>query len=233
MIPEMPSPSSIWLQEINKYRDATKYMLFSHVDSSGFLMGVFANKEPYFPHTPLQLASSSHDPDFSIVESLLNQGADVNTPAAEWNGRTALQGAISAKKLDIDIVKLLLDRGANVNAPPAQVGGVTALQAAAIRGDIQLVRLLLARGAKINAPGAPDEGRTALEGAAEHGRMEMLRFLLSKGAMPDFVTGYSRAIELAEKELHLGIAKFLREEQRKLHEVGWGLGSLGFDLQSL
>ncbi|UPL01766.1 hypothetical protein LCI18_012700 [Fusarium solani-melongenae] len=233
MIPEMLSPSPIRLQDIHEYREATKRMLFSHVDSSGFLMGVFANKEPYFPHTPLQLASSCHEPDLGIVEFLLNQGADVNSPAAEWHGRTALQGATSAKKLNMDVVQLLLDRRAEVNAPPAQVGGVTALQAAAIRGDIQLVRLLLDKGANINAPGAPHEGRTALEGAAEHGRMEMLRFLLSKKAIPDLVTGYSRAIELAEKELHIGIAKFLREEQCRLHRAGWGLGSLEFDFQSL
>ncbi|KAL2670663.1 hypothetical protein Neosp_014452 [[Neocosmospora] mangrovei] len=201
--------------------------------SSNFLMGVFGDNEPYFPHTPLQLAASADNADLGFVEFLLSQGADVNTPAAEWYGRTALQGATTAEKLNMEVIELLLRQGANVNAPPAQVGGVTALQGAAIRGDMQLVKLLLEKGADINAPGAPDEGRTALEGAAEHGRMEMLRFLLSKGAMPDLITGYSRAIELAEEELHVGIAKFLREEQRKLHELGWGLGSLEFDLQCI
>ncbi|RSM08586.1 hypothetical protein CEP52_004603 [Fusarium oligoseptatum] len=230
---EMSLLSPIHPKDIDKFNDSIKHMLFSHVDSSGFPMGVFANEEPYFPHTPLQLASSSEDPDFGIVELLLSQGADINAPAAEWYGRTAFQGAISAKKPNIEVVELLLNEGADVNEPAAQVGGVTALQGAAIRGDIQLVRLLLERGAQINASGAPVEGRTALEGAAEQGRMEMLRFLLSKGAIPDFVTGYSRAIELAEKELHIGIAKFLREEQDKLHEIGWGLGALGLDLDPL
>ncbi|RSL82023.1 hypothetical protein CEP51_005444 [Fusarium floridanum] len=233
LIPDRPSPRPIQLDEISEYKEPIKHMLLGHVDSSGFLMGVFANKEPYFPHTPLQLASSSKDPDFGIVELLLSQGADINAPAAEWYGRTAFQGAISAKKLNIEVVELLLHHGADVNAAPAHVGGVTALQGAAIRGDIQLVRLLLDRRANINAPGSPEGGRTALEGAAEHGRIEMLRFLLSKGAIPDFVTGYSRAIELAEKELHLGVAKFLREEQRKLHEMGWGLEPLGLDLDPL
>ncbi|RSL73757.1 hypothetical protein CEP54_000119 [Fusarium duplospermum] len=233
MIPEMPLPSPIPFRDIDQYQEPVKHMIFSHVDSSGFVMGVFADKEPYFPHTPLQLASSSKDPDLGIVELLLSQEADINAPAAEWYGRTALQGAISAKKLNMKVVELFLHHGADVNAPPAHVGGVTALQAAAIRGDIQLVRLLLDRRANINAPGSPEEGRTALEGAAEHGRMEMLRFLLSKGAIPDFVTGYSRAIELAEKELHIGVANFLREEQRKLHGMGWGLGPLGLGLDSL
>ncbi|RSM15441.1 hypothetical protein CDV31_005034 [Fusarium ambrosium] len=233
MVPEMLLPSPIRSQDIYEYKEPTKHMLLSHVDSSGFVMGVFADKESYFPHTPLQLASSSKDPDFGIVEFLLRQGADVNAPAAEWYGRTALQGATSAEKLNMEVVDLLLSEGADVNAPPAHVGGVTALQGAAIRGNIQLVKLLIDKSAQIDAPGAHKEGRTALEGAAEQGRMEMLRFLLSKGAIPDFVTGYSRAIELAEKELHLGVAKFLREEQRKLHEMGWGLGTLGLDLDPL
>ncbi|RSL65990.1 hypothetical protein CEP53_003526 [Fusarium sp. AF-6] len=216
---EMPLLSPIRPKDIDSFNDPIKHMLLSHVDSSSFPMGVFANKEPYFPHTPLQLASSSEDPDFGIVKLLLSQGADINAPAAEWYGRTAFQGAISAKKPNIEVVGLLLNESADVNEPAAQVGGVTALQGAAIQGDIQLVRLLLERGAQINASGAPVEGRTALEGAAEHGRMEMLRFLLSKGARPlDFIRGYSRAIELAEKELHIGIAKFLREEQDKLHD---------------
>ncbi|RTE75146.1 hypothetical protein BHE90_010404 [Fusarium euwallaceae] len=233
VVSEIPSPSPIRPHNIDQFREPMKHTLFSHVDSSGFLIGISAHKEPYFPHTPLQLASSSEDPDFGIVELLLSQGADINAPAAKWHGRTALQGAASAKKLNMEVVELLLSEGADVNAPPAHVGGVTALQGAAIRGDIQLVRLLLDRRASINAPGSPKGGRTALEGAAEHGRMEMLRFLLSKGAIPDFVTGYSRAIELAEKELHLGVAKFLREEQRKLHEMGWGLEPLGLDLDPL
>ncbi|RMJ12422.1 hypothetical protein CDV36_007934 [Fusarium kuroshium] len=228
---EMLLLSPIRPKGIDKFNDSIKHMLFSHVDSSGFPMGVFANKEPYFPHTPLQLASSSEDPDSGIVELLLSQGADINAPAAEWYGRTAFQGAISAKKPNIEVVELLLKEGADVNEPAAQVGGVTALQGAAIRGDIQLVRLLLERGAQIDAPGAHKEGRTALEGAAEQGRIEMLRFLLSKGA--GLVSGYTRAIELAEKELHIGIVKLLREEQRKLHEMGWGFGPLGLDLDPL
>ncbi|KAI8713432.1 Clr5 domain-containing protein [Fusarium sp. LHS14.1] len=226
---EMPSPSPPLFHGAHRFEEIPKKQIFRRALSSGFQMGVFADEKPYFPHSPLQLASSCHDPDLDLVEFLLSQGADFNAPAAAWYGRTALQGAASARNASMEVVKLLLDRGANVNEPPAQVGGVTALQGATIRGDMQLVRLLLSRGANINAPGSPIEGRTALEGAAEHGRIEMLRYLLSKGAMPDPVTGYARAIELAKKELHFGIANFLRDEQRKLDEMGF----LGIDLDSL
>ncbi|KAJ3457642.1 hypothetical protein MRS44_014783 [Fusarium solani] len=227
--PKMSSPASI---RVHRFCAPLRDAIFQRIFHSGFHMGVSANKQAYFPHTPLQLASSCHDPDPRIVELLLRHKADVNAPAAAWYGRTALQGAASCVTLNMDIVELLLGWEADVKAPPAQVGGVTALQAAAIRGNIQLVDLLHKRGADINAPGAPVEGRTALEGAAEHGRMEMLRFLLSNYAPTDLVTGCSKAIALAEKELHLGIAKFLREEQQKFDECCGRFWPLCLDLHS-
>lgn len=226
---QRPSSIPFWWDEKSHFFDTGCETDLS--SGSGFRGDIRLGDELYFPHTPLQIASSCCHQDLRIIQLLLRHGADINAAAAELHGRTALQGAICAQKLNMDVVNMLLDRGADVNAPPAQVGGLTALQGAAIQGNIQLVRLLLARGADINALGSPEEGRTVLEGAAEHGRIEMLRFLLSRGAAPDPVTGYSRAIELAEKELHFGIVKFLREEQRKLDEMRWsaGLPGLGWD----
>ncbi|KAH7011104.1 ankyrin repeat-containing domain protein [Ilyonectria destructans] len=161
--------------------------------------------------TPLQAASIPKHTNPLLIKFLLEHGANINAPAIAVFGRTALQAATSSAKPNSEVIHLLLLEGADVNAPPAKIGGITALQGAAIQGHIEIARLLLAHGALINALPALDEGRTAVEGAAEHGRMEMVRFLFSEGALPDPFLGFSRAIELAEKECHLGIVKFLRE----------------------
>lgn len=162
--------------------------------------------------TPLQAAIASTNTSPQLIEFLVTHGANINAPPVAAFGRTALQAAVSSETPDLEIINLLLLHHADVNAPPAEQGGVTALQGAVIQGHMEIVRILLAHGALINAPAAPEEGRTAVEGAAEHGRLEMVRFLLSEGAMPDPVIGFSRAIKLAEQELHLGIAKVLREQ---------------------
>ncbi|KAH8657367.1 ankyrin repeat-containing domain protein, partial [Ilyonectria robusta] len=165
--------------------------------------------------TPLQAAAFLGD--MNSVQILIAHGANVNTSEDQESlqpafGRTALQVATSSENPNLEVIHLLLCEGADVNAPPAKKGGVTALQGAAIQGHMEIARLLLAHGALINALPALEEGRTAVEGAAEHGRMEMVRFLFSEGALPDPFLGFSRAIELAEKECHLGIVKYLREQ---------------------
>ncbi|KAJ0298392.1 hypothetical protein COL516b_010046 [Colletotrichum fioriniae] len=127
-----------------------------------------------------------------------------------------------------EMLQLLLSFKADVNALPARIGGLTALQAAAISGDLGIAKMLLERGADINAPAAAEKGRTAIEGAAEHGRSDMVDFLLQNGAKGDPETGFSRAIELAEAEVHFGVAKILREHVATLalrdfdlaHEAG-------------
>jgi ankyrin repeat protein len=161
--------------------------------------------------TPLQVAVA--EGDMEAIRLLLEHGADVNAPAGAEFGRTALQAAIAAGTPNPDIVDLLLLNGADVNAPPAARGGVTALQGAAIQGDIQVVRMLLACKADVNEAPALEEGRTAVEGAAEHGRLEMIRLLLSVGAKADPVSGFLRAIELAEENGHLALADLLREHE--------------------
>ncbi|KAH7129874.1 ankyrin repeat-containing domain protein [Dactylonectria estremocensis] len=157
---------------------------------------------------PQKLQARSH-----IVKLLLSSGANINSPAGPYHGRTALQAAVSCERPDLDIIRLLLDGGANVNAKPSRKSGITALQGAAIQGEIQVARLLLDHGAEINASAGPVQGWTAIEGAAKHGRLDMVSFLLQMGAAPVSVTGFSKAIGVAERRNFWEIVDLLKESQ--------------------
>jgi ankyrin repeat protein len=78
-----------------------------------------------------------------------------------------------------------------------------------------LAKLLINHGADVNAWPSVVEGRTAIEGAAEHGRLDMVQLLLNAGAKGDVGRGkgFTKAIELANKEGHFAIASLLEAAQ--------------------
>ncbi|EAW11774.1 ankyrin repeat domain-containing protein [Aspergillus clavatus NRRL 1] len=84
----------------------------------------------------------------SIVQLLLRNGVDINTPPMRYKGFTALQGVAFGGHGDI--LKLLLDAGANVNARGSYYNGYTALSAAAKGGHRQIVEALLQAGADVS-----------------------------------------------------------------------------------
>ena len=151
-----------------------------------------------------------------IIKEMLDAGADVNTPAAYYRGRTALQ--MAAEKGLTDIVTLLLSYGADVNAPAGYWGGVTALQGAALNGNLKIVFTLLQARAEINAPPAVENGRTALQAAAEHGRLDIVSLLLKNDHNTEGMKlRCEDAAGFAEREGHKVIARILRE-----HKAGQG-----------
>ncbi|KAL9093228.1 MAG: hypothetical protein Q9159_000405 [Coniocarpon cinnabarinum] len=81
----------------------------------------------------------------SVVQTLLDRGADVNAQGGEYG--TALQAASYGSHEKI--VQLLLDRGADVNTQGGEYG--TALQAALNVGCEKVVQLLLDNGADVKA----------------------------------------------------------------------------------
>ncbi|EXF81448.1 hypothetical protein CFIO01_07691 [Colletotrichum fioriniae PJ7] len=177
--------------------------------------------------TPLQLAA--YLDEVEAARLLLEYRADINAHPSEEYGRTALQAATCnfREQCGRAMLQLLLSFNPDINALPARQGGITALQGAAISGDLGIAKMLLERGADINAPAAAENGRTAIEGAAEHGRLDMVEFLLENGAKGDPETGFSRAIELAKAETHLGVAKVLQEhdEISALLDMGLAYGA--------
>jgi ankyrin repeat protein len=119
------------------------------------------------------LQEAVHAGDSSMVEMLLDRGADVNGEAEPWG--SALHAA--ATEGHAELVGLLLDKGAAINAHPlGRVG--SALQAAAAENRLDIVKLLVARDAEICTEGVCG---VAL-GARAYQSHEMLVLLLDKGA---------------------------------------------------
>lgn len=112
--------------------------------------------------------------DFSAVETLIQQSADVN--AAQVDGMTALHWL--ALYDAVDTADKLIKAGADVAAKNRY--GVTPLSLACQNGSEEMVRLLLNAGADANT--SLDGGETALMTAARTGKLGPVELLLSAGA---------------------------------------------------
>jgi ankyrin repeat protein len=141
----------------------------------------------------------------SLVQLMIDRGADVKRQATMGLKRTPLQRAVEVNSLEL--VTLLLGAKADPNDKPATRGGGTALQLAAIQGNCNIAAKLLEWGADLSAPPAVVNGRWPLEGAAEHGRLDMIEFLWKNKLAGCDVAGFDekqcrRAMELAEENGH-------------------------------
>jgi hypothetical protein len=90
-----------------------------------------------------QLIAASQKGDLSAVESLISQGADVNTPGPY--GQTAI--FFAADRGHLEIVRYLIEKGANINAKDTFYS-MTPMARAAMKNRTEVVRLLLDKGAE-------------------------------------------------------------------------------------
>ena len=127
-----------------------------------------------------ELTSAVKIGDITLVERLLDLGADINSSPAPRDGYTALQAAVSYRR-DVQLVELLLNAGADVNAPNPNDYGLTALQEASRNGSLTIVQRLIEAGADVNAP-ASKRGWTALQAASEGGHIMIAQQLIEAGA---------------------------------------------------
>lgn len=122
------------------------------------------NSYSSYGFTPLHHAA--YMADVSIVQLLLDRGADVNAVSRDHMQLTPLhQAAVKGKR---DMVALLLDHGANPTPPHPQ--GYTPLHAAAGGGDLVSIRRLLTMGAD---PTQTFQGKTAADIAMEKGHKDV------------------------------------------------------------
>jgi uncharacterized protein len=121
------------------------------------------------------VADAAMKGDIPLVQSLLQQKADVNQSQAD--GTTALHWAVRHDSLEM--VKLLIGAGANVKA--ANRFGVTPLSLACLNGNAATIEALMKAGLDANAV-LSDLGETPLMTAARTGNPDAVSVLIARGA---------------------------------------------------
>lgn len=117
-----------------------------------------------------------HGGKLSILELLIQFGADVNVPCA-----LGFPLSLAALERRIDIARFLLDNGADPNHQDQPPSGYTVLMSAVAGGELEIVDLLVTRGASINDLN-PCINQTALDLAESRSRTSIASFLRAHGA---------------------------------------------------
>jgi ankyrin repeat protein len=123
------------------------------------------------------LSSAAVDDNLTVVQMLVELGADVNMPESDDRPEGVIVEAAGAGALAV--VEWLLDRGAVLNHKVDEVNRCFALGRAAGNGHLAIVKMLVARGADVNACW---NGHNALDGAITYGHKETEEYLRSVGA---------------------------------------------------
>ncbi|KAI1483353.1 ankyrin [Daldinia eschscholtzii] len=187
----------------------TRRLLDAGCDVNGIVSITYRNEcFQRILETPLLKAIETNNK--SLIQLLIDRGAQVNATSTCGIRRTPLQAA--AEQGSLDIVELLLQNGADANGNPATFHGGTALQYAAMSGNCNIAALLLDHYADLSAPPSIVNGRWPIEAAAEHGRLDMIQFLWNvKGDVGFSMEQCRKAMKLAKENGHGACAGLIRE----------------------
>ena len=204
--------------------------------------GVAVAAEPDF-----RLVTAVKDQNTRLVETLLEEGVDVNTArpdgatallwAAHWDDldtaalllRTGAkvdagndQGvtplALACENARESMVETLLDAGADPNL--ALANGVTPLMTAALTGNASIVERLLTDGAGVNAT-IPSTGQTALMWATAEGHLDVMQELIAADAdvHARSAIGFTPLL-FASRNGDLEAARLLLDAGARVNDVG-------------
>lgn len=158
------------------------------------------------------LTSASANGHISIVQTLLDKGADVNF---KLGGDHCGALACASSNGHEAVVRLLLDNGADVDLEVGPKG--SALISASWEGHKQIVQILLEHGADINFVG-PRGG--ALESASAKGHESIVRMLLESGADVGLTGGWGGALASASLMGKVAVVQLLLENGANVNGVG-------------
>jgi ankyrin repeat protein len=131
--------------------------------------GINLNFDNRSGYTPLALAVTFGQN--SVIQDLLQHGADPNRSSRKNSWSTALMGTVLTS--NVEGTRLLLDFGAETDM--VDVYKATALMYAAERGETEIVRLLLAHGASRQL--RDKFGKTAMDSAIDAKQSEIVDLL--------------------------------------------------------
>jgi ankyrin repeat protein len=140
--------------------------------------------ELYDDSAETDIIAAAHVGNLTLVEHLIEKGADVNVRGSDYYGRTALiEAVIWGHKT---IIEILLKNGAQVNDRENVdfdqfIWGCSAILHA---DDEEAIDILLKYGANIDDIG-PIEGNGLLHKAVEQSNLDRINFLLSRNASID------------------------------------------------
>jgi ankyrin repeat protein len=167
------------------------------------------------------LVNASMTGRMSMVEFLLNQGADANI--ANNDGQTSLFAACTSRQSrHKDIAELLLTWGADVNR--ADKDGQTSLLEACIYEYCSTAELLLIEGADVNK--ANNKGWAPLHTACHIGNPPLVELLLNHGAYINIVNKKGETpLSIAKKrEKHEAVAILLIHPKMPFFRFIYGCG---------
>ncbi|KAJ9486756.1 hypothetical protein VN97_g6575 [Penicillium thymicola] len=176
--------------------------------------------------TALQASVFVYRGNMSIVQTLLNQGANVNAQGGEYG--TTLQAA--AVKGHQEIVQLLLDQGADVNSQGGRFR--TAFQAAVLDGSMTMARLLLDRyGDKILI--AEEALKKVLE--TSNNAVQLMSLLLQKQEHKITITEEILMTAVQSERGHQLVSLFLESSVKISDDVIWvrELGKVGYSTHEI
>jgi len=146
--------------------------------------GANVNLADSFGMSPLQVAVCCKDLDISLIEHLIEKGADINygTPsnalAKPFEGWTSLHYAISCGA--DEAARYLIDKGADVNAIADD--GTTPLILAAKNDSVFIAKFLLEKGADVNWRDMKKKSALSYAKAPFSKKKKMIELLESAGA---------------------------------------------------
>jgi ankyrin repeat protein len=156
------------------------------------------------------LRSATADGDLSMVKTLLDLDANVNT--TQENGCTPL--CLASEKGLLQVAEFLLEQMADPNA--SHGSGWSPLLSASHSGHAEVVKLLLQKGAQSDAP--DNNGWRAIHAASRGGHVEVVRLLLDD--MPENFTDVSRCspLYLAAAGKHQPVVSLLLDHKVRFAE---------------
>jgi len=167
--PQPPTSLADWIEYVDPHPHRNSG------EGARYLSLTYEQLEKFIPSaTPEQLSyalvwASQHN-DMKEAKLLLESGASVSAPVAEFGDRTPLKAAMIAGE---EMARYLLTQGADIHEPGL-------IMTAALYGHLELVKLLLMAGVDYTVP---INGETVIKACEERGdhKAAMLKFLTEEG----------------------------------------------------